>query len=152
MTPQAVSSTVVQLTSPSLQWWRIIFVFAIANTSSNVGSRGLQLAVNVKGRSSAVLTMTQPAGIPADNEANATWGPGITTYSSTAVSGQVLSAVGIPDVIYPPQTQIVVAFFGSLAGDTMTPPNVTYAIEVFAESAGGELVPAAGLSASPVVV
>lgn len=151
-TPQQLNAIAVALTSPTLQWWRIIFLFATYTTSSNAGTRGIALTVSKGTSPSAILFMEQPAGSPADSTSYATWAPGITTYSSTALSGGTSSAVCVPDVIYPPNTKLALNLTNNLAGDGLAVANVTYAIEIYAENAGGELVPAAGLSASPVVV
>lgn len=129
-----------QLTSPSNQWWRIIFMMQGINTDATVADRPALFTINSP---AATGQYRQPANVTesASSSYMYLYGPNITGYSNTSSRLLGISAQTIPDVLWPPLTIFGFAFQNAQAGDAFTTTN-QFAVEVYTEQRDGSLTPA----------
>jgi hypothetical protein len=129
-TMRATGTAAVGLTVPETQWWRIIFATAVFGTSATVGNRQGALEITSGG-----MTLLLQAGItqPAGALGSYTWGVGIGATAVAITAAAVSASNGIPDMLWPAASSIQVALFASKAGDAISTPAPTLAVEVYTE-------------------
>lgn len=125
-----ITAVTGNLAVPSLQWWRIIFCFAVFRTSSTVANRlvDMELTSGTLSNASFVAPAVQTASVTCSY----TFGPGLTSYAAPVVAGGQGQMVALVDVLWPQGSGIAVELVNNQTGDQFaTAP--TLAVEIYTE-------------------
>lgn len=119
-----------RLTAPSGQWWRVLFVTTVAQTSALAGDRQVHLDMGAPG--ATAVNYGAVGSQPASVQVAYTFGVGLSAYANSVVAGAQSQAVPLVDILWPQGTNFSLVFTGKLAGDSFVAPPLL-AVEIYTE-------------------
>lgn len=145
--PTRSTHTALDMTIPTGQWWRIVYLHAGYSTDANPGTRSVFF--RIFDPAGAILFFADaPATQPASSVFQYTWGPGLSVFSVSANAASGTAVSSLPDLLWPPGCDLnISANFAQVGDDWST--GRTYAIEVYTEDYQGNIVPV--LTPTPLI-